>query len=133
MDDCLACLVVLPRGCLVMRLLPLCGVSVCVLGSGGGRWVSTSNALAAHLWPILAHAWTKSRRAKRDGALCPLAVVINSRKPLGVPLNYCGNVVTMQPVSPPLPPHHLDLTQRALQVRHMTGQRQRRGWEGVWY
>jgi hypothetical protein len=78
--------------------------------AGTEQWVSTSNALAAHLWPILsallkgekqppppAPATEEGEGEQQEGeggegGLVPLSVVVNSRRQLQMPGHYCGNV-----------------------------------------
>jgi len=86
---------------------------------GSEQWVSTSNALAAHLWPIMSDLLTGARKGGRGegtGLLVPMSVVVNSRKQLGLPTHYCGNVVSIQDV--PDGKTEDDLTARALKVRY---------------
>ncbi len=90
---------------MMMRSIP------CLAGTD--LWVSTSNALAAHLWPIFsallkgekhpppppaaaaaaATATADATAAQGEGEpLVPLSVVVNSRRQLQMPGHYCGNV-----------------------------------------
>lgn len=58
-------------------------------------------------------------------------MVVNSRKALGLPAHYCGNVVSLQSVERASSSRE-DLTDRALKVgqTHTQTDRQRRGWLG---
>ena len=84
---------------------------------GSEQWVSTSNSLAAHLWPIMSDLLTGGgREGGRGGGLVPMSIVVNSRKQLGVPMHYCGNAVSIQDV--PEGKIEDNLTTRALKVRY---------------
>lgn len=86
---------------------------------GSEQWVSTSNALAAHLWPIMSDLLTGGGGGGRGGGrglMVPMSVVVNSRKQLGLPTHYCGNVVSIQDV--PEGKKEDNLTTRALKVRY---------------
>jgi hypothetical protein len=64
------------------------------LGLGSSQWVSTGNALAAHLWPLLMECMS-GERGEGANALCPFGIIVNARRLLGLPDNYFGNCGTV--------------------------------------
>lgn len=101
---------------------------------GTEQWVSTSNALAAHLWPIVSALWSRqgeSEGGRESDGLVPMSIVVNSRKHLKVPGHYCGNVVSIQDV--PACEASEDLTSRALKIRYASACSEEEAWQDHHY
>lgn len=73
--------------------------------------MSSSNALAAHLWPII----TELMMGPEAPTLLPYATAINHRKHLGLPGHYFGNCATFRQAEPATADE--GLTSLALKVR----------------
>lgn len=73
--------------------------------------MSSSNALAAHLWPII----TELMMGPEATTLLPYATAINHRKHLGLPGHYFGNCATFRQAEPATADE--GLTSLALKVR----------------
>jgi hypothetical protein len=82
-----------------------------VAGTEQDAFVTTSNTLAAHIWPIV----SQLVYPELGSDLCGLHVVVNTRKFLGLPPTYFGNAATVVTVEGADAGE--DLTQRALKVR----------------
>lgn len=71
--------------------MPYC--PCCSLLAGTEQFVSSSNALAAHLWPLLSEI---TNGGVMPAKLLPYHTAINWRRALGLPENYFGNCATFR-------------------------------------
>lgn len=85
-------------------------------------WVTTSNSLAAHCWPILSALVGDAppsdldpENADKARPLCPLLVIFNCRRHLGLPPTFFGNCASFSAVQPSTT--HEDPSSLALKVR----------------
>lgn len=85
-------------------------------------WVTTSNSLAAHCWPILSALVGDAppsdldpENADKARPLCPLLVIFNCRRHLGLPPTFFGNCASFEAVQPSTT--HEDPSSLALKVR----------------